>query len=51
MDLHIIEGTIMSTCLSEFNPIFSQLIALKFVIDDEFKAIFLFCTLPKLGYP
>ena len=45
MDLHIIEGTIMSTCLSEFNPIFSQLIALKFIIDDEFKATFLLCTL------
>ena len=37
----------MSTHLSEFNSIFSQLVALKFIIDDEFKATFLLCTLPE----
>ena len=33
MDLCMTEGTPMSTHLSEFNSIFSQLVALKFIID------------------
>ena len=37
----------MSNHLSEFNSIFSQLVALNFIIDDEFKATFLLCTVPK----
>ena len=41
MDLRMKEGTPMSTHLSEFNSIFSQLVALKFIIDDKFKDTFL----------
>ena len=37
----------MSTHLSEFNSSFSQLVSLKFIIDDKFKDTFLLCTLPK----
>ena len=47
MDLRMKDGTPMSTHLSEFNSIFSQLVALQFIIDDEFKATFLLCTLPE----
>ena len=40
-------GTPMSTHLSKFNSIFSQPVALKFVIDDE---KILLCTMPKSWY-
>ena len=40
-------GTPMSTYLSEFNSIFSQLVALENIIDYEFKATFLLFMLPK----
>ena len=37
----------MSTHLSEFNSIVSQLVSLKFVTDDKFKATLYTCTLQK----
>ncbi|MCO5550245.1 hypothetical protein L7F22_003728 [Adiantum nelumboides] len=39
------EGTI-STCINEFNIIFTQLTTQGLVFDDEIKCIFLLCSLP-----
>ena len=48
MDLCMTKAHVpMSTHLSEFNSIFRQVVSLKFVTDDKFKATFYICTLPK----
>ena len=44
--LHMKEGTPVTTHLNEFNGVVSQVINQGLQMDEEFKAIFLLCTLP-----
>ena len=46
INLHMKEGTSITTHINEFNCIVSQVINQKLIMDDEFKAAFLLCTLP-----
>ena len=45
INLHMKEGTSITTHINEFNGIVSQVINQKLIMDDEFKAAFLLCTL------